>query len=222
MAGLTAILAGASGLVGGEILDRLVGAAEYERVIVVTRRDLGARVRHPKVKQALVDFERLDDAGRGVHGDHVFCALGTTIRKAGSQAKFRQVDLEYPLALARVALARGAGHFAIVSAMGASRTSPFFYSRVKGEVEAGLRAMTWPSLAIFRPSFIAGERSESRPLERLGGCVLRIAPAGWRPVAAGDIAAAMIATALRSPRGVTVVESRDIPRVAAGTGRSGT
>lgn len=214
MSRLTAILAGASGLVGGEILDRLVSAAEYERVVVVTRRDLGARVRHPKVKQALVDFERLEDAGREVHGDHVFCALGTTIRKAGSQARFRQVDLEYPLALARVALARGAVHFSIVSAKGASRASPFFYSRVKGEVEAGLRAMKWPGLAIVRPSIIAGDRAEARPLEHLGAFALRIAPAGWRSVAASDIAAAMIATALSSPRGVTIVESRDIPGIA--------
>lgn len=146
-----------------------------------------------------------------MRADHVFCALGTTIRKAGSQAKFREVDRDYPLRLAEVARAQGAKHFSIVSALGASRSSPFFYSRVKGEVEEGLRAMGWPSFAIFRPSVIAGERGESRPLERLSVHLLGLAPATWRPVAASDIAAAMVAVAMESPPGETVVESRDIP-----------
>jgi len=208
---LTALLAGASGLVGGECLKRLVGSPEYDRVIVVTRRDLGEAARHPKVRQLVLEFDHLGDFREKLRAHHVFCALGTTIRKAGSKARFRQVDYEYPLRLAQLALKNDARHFSIVSALGATRTSPFFYSRVKGEVEEGLRAMRWPSLAIFRPSVIAGERDESRPLERLSEHLLRLAPATWRPVAASDIAAAMVAVAGESPPGVTVVESRDIP-----------
>jgi len=214
MSGLTAILAGASGLVGGECLKRLVAADEYSSVIVVTRRDLGDAAGHAKVRQAITDFDQLGGLRRSLRGDHVFCALGTTIRKAGSQARFRQVDFEYPLRLAQLTRMNDASHFSIVSALGASRSSPFFYSRVKGEVEEGLRAMEWPSLAIFRPSLIAGDRAESRPLERLSEHFLRLAPATWRPVAASDIAAAMVATALRSPAGVTVVESRSIAAAA--------
>ena len=212
MSGLTAILAGATGLVGGECLKRLVAAPEYERVIVVTRRDLGPGAKQSKVLQAVIEFDQLGGLRRSLRGDHVFCALGTTIRKAGSKSRFREVDYEYPLRLAQLTRMNGAQHFSIVSAMGASRTSPFFYSRVKGEVEASLRAMDWPSLAILRPSVIAGERAEPRPLERLGEHVLRFAPARWRPVAASDIAAAMVRTALASRPGVTVIESRDIPR----------
>ena len=208
--GLTALLAGASGLVGGECLRRLTGSPDYTRVVVVTRRDLGDRVRHPKVRQVVTEFSRLGAVRAGLAADHVFCALGTTIRKAGSQSKFREVDFDYPLRLAETALAAGASHFSIVSALGASRRSPFFYSRVKGEMEEALRALEWPSLAIFRPSVIAGARAESRPLERIGEHVLRLAPATWRPVEASDIAAAMVAVALESPPGVTVVESRDI------------
>ena len=214
MSGLTAILAGGSGLVGGECLKQLVAADEYSRIIVVTRRDLGEAARHAKVRQAVTEFDQLGGLRRSLRGDHVFCALGTTIRKAGSQARFRQVDFEYPLRLAQLTRMNGASHFSIVSALGASRSSPFFYSRVKGEVEDGLRAMEWPSLAIFRPSLIAGDRAESRPLERLSEQFLRFAPATWRPVAASDIAAAMVATALRSPAGVAVVESRNIPVAA--------
>jgi len=208
---LTALLAGASGLVGGECLKRLIETPEYRRVIVVTRRDLGEPVRHPKVSQRVIDFDHLGDDRDELRANHVFCALGTTIRKAGSKARFRRVDYEYPLRLAQLARMNDARHFSIVSALGASRSSPFFYSRVKGEVEQGLRAMRWPSLAIFRPSVIAGERAESRPLERVSEHLLRLAPATWRPVAASDIAAAMVAVAIESPPDVTIIESRDIP-----------
>lgn len=207
---LTALLAGASGLVGGECLKRLVESPEYGRVIVLTRRDLGAPARHPKVTQLVIDFERLGDERDELRAHHVFCALGTTIRKAGSKARFRRVDYEYPLRLAQIARMNDARHFSIVSALGASRASPFFYSRVKGEVEEGLRAMRWPCLAIFRPSVIAGKRAESRPLERASEHLLRLAPATWRPVAASHIAAAMVAVAIESPPDVTIVESRDI------------
>jgi uncharacterized protein YbjT (DUF2867 family) len=215
MSGLTAILAGATGLVGGECLARLLDSKRYSRVVVVTRRELTDAARRDKLRQLIVDFDRLGEVSGRLRGEHVFCALGTTIRKAGSQARFRAVDLEDPLRLAQLALEQGARHFSVVSALGASRTSPFFYSRVKGEMEQGLRQMGWPSLAILRPSVIAGERAESRPLERVGEQLLRLAPATWRPVAAGDIAAAMVATALREPPGATVIESRDIARAAA-------
>ena len=214
MTKLTALLAGASGLVGGECLQRLLAADAYSTVTVVTRRSLGSLAQHPKLREVVVDFEQLDRVRADLRADHVFCALGTTIRKAGSQAKFRHVDFEYPRHLAALALANGARHFSLVSALGASSKSGVFYSRVKGELEDALRAMGWPSLCLLRPSVIAGDRQESRPLERLGEMLLRFGPATYRPVAAGRIAAAMIATAQREPRGVTVIESRDIPRAA--------
>jgi uncharacterized protein YbjT (DUF2867 family) len=219
MGGLTAILAGSTGLVGGECLRRLLDAPQYARVIALTRREPGPGVRHRKLQTVLVDFDRLEAAGEQLRGEHVYCALGTTIRKAGSQARFRVVDHDYPLRLAAIARANGARHFSIVSALGASPGSRVFYSRVKGEVEAALGDMGWPSLAILRPSVIAGERAESRPLERLGEHLLRWAPSTWRPVAAADIASAMVATALREPPGVTVIESRDIAAAAGAAPR---
>lgn len=211
---LTAVLAGATGLVGGECLKQLLAREEYSRVTVVTRRDLGAAARHPKLRQVVTDLANLGKVRDELRADHVFCALGTTIRKAGSQEKFRQVDQVFPLQLAQLTLAQGARHFSIVSALGADAKSRVFYSRVKGEVEQALRAMAWPSLGIVRPSVIAGDRAESRPMERLAEYALRLAPATWRPVAASDIAAAMIRTALRSPAGVTTIESRNIPKIA--------
>jgi len=204
----TALIVGATGLVGGECLRRLLAHAAWSTVIALTRRDIGGVC--PKLRQLVTDFAALESHRDQLVADHVFCALGTTMRKAGSRAAFREVDLEYPLRLARLARANGATHYSLVSAVGADRRSLFYYSRVKGDVEDALIGMDWPSLAIFRPSVIEGERGESRPLERLSGRLLRLAPPAWRPVAAGDIAAAMIAVALESPPGVTVVESRDI------------
>jgi uncharacterized protein YbjT (DUF2867 family) len=214
MSRLTAVLAGATGLVGGECLQRLLASRSYRRVVVVSRRPLESVGRHRKLEVLVTDFDRLDEVAAQLAGDHVFCALGTTIRKAGSQARFRVVDHDYPLRLALLTREQGARHFSLVSALGASRSSPFFYSRVKGELEDDLKRVGWPSLAVFRPSVIAGDRGESRPLERLGERLLRLAPATWRPVEAGDIATAMIATALGEPPGVTIVESRDIAAAA--------
>ena len=211
---LTALLAGASGLVGGECLRALVAEPGYERIVVLTRRDLGAAAHNAKVTQTIIDFSGLEKAIEGVRADHVFCALGTTIRKAGPQQKFREVDLDYPIRFATAARRGGASHFSVVSALGAHSSAPFFYSRVKGEMEDALRRMGWPSLAIFRPSVIAGDRGESRPFERLAEHALRFAPATWRPVAASEIARAMVRTALQSPGGVTIVESRNIAAAA--------
>jgi uncharacterized protein YbjT (DUF2867 family) len=207
----TALLVGATGLVGGECLERLLASPRYERVVVVTRRSLESRLAHTgKAEQLIGEFSGLAALLGARHVDHVFCALGTTIRKAGSKSNFREVDFEYPYRLAEVTLRNGASHFSLVSATGASRTSPFFYSRVKGEVEQAIRGLGWASLCIVRPSVIAGQRVEPRPLERLAERALRFAPRQWRPVDAADIAGAMIATALRSPRGVTVIESPEI------------
>ena len=211
---LTAILAGATGLVGGECLRRLLASPRYERVIVVTRRELTDVPAERKLRQVVTEFENLGEVRERLRADHVYCALGTTIRKAGSQERFRAVDYEYPLRLAQLTRKNGARHFSIVSALGASRSSPFFYSRVKGETEEGLQQLGWPSLAIVRPSVIAGDRAEARPLERLSEHLLRFAPATWRPVPAGDIAAAMVVLALRERPGVTVLESREISGVA--------
>ena len=206
----TALIAGATGLVGGECLRRLLAHPAWATVIALARRDIDSKPPSPKLRQVLTDFTTLERVRDQLVADHVFCALGTTMRKAGSRAAFREVDLEYPLRLAQLTRAGGARHFSLVSAVGADRHSAFYYSRVKGELEDELTAMGWPSLAIFRPSVIEGERGESRPLERLSGRLLRLAPPAWQPVAAADIALAMVSVALESRPGVTIVASRNI------------
>jgi uncharacterized protein YbjT (DUF2867 family) len=213
----TALLAGASGLVGGECLKLLCDEPRYTRVRVVTRRDLGRQVSHPMIEQIIVDFDDLDASSDMLRAEHVFCTLGTTIRKAKSQDRFRTVDYGYPLALARLTAANGATHFSLVSWLGANPDSRFFYSRVKGDLEQALADLALPSLAIFRPSVIAGERGESRPFERLAERLLTLAPRSVRPVSATEIAAAMVTVAAEEPPGLTIVLSRDIPDRARST-----
>lgn len=205
-----AVLAGASGLVGGYCLARLIASPRYRRIIVVTRRDLGPLVEDPKVTQAVVDFARLEDTAAAVEGDDVFCALGTTIKRAGSRQRFREVDYEYSLRLARVTYAAGARRLTLVSSLGANPASRTFYLKVKGELEQAILAVGFPDVTILRPSVIAGPRPEFRLAERLSRWVLAVAPPTWRPVHADTIAAGMVAAAEAGSTGVAFVESKDI------------
>jgi uncharacterized protein YbjT (DUF2867 family) len=125
------------------------------------------------------------------------------------------VDHDYVLSLARVARAEGARHFLLVSAAGADPRSRIFYSRVKGEVEAGVTALDYPGVTIARPSFLAGARAESRPAERVGIAVARILPARWAPVPAASVASALLAAALDGHQGVRILENAELRRAPA-------
>jgi uncharacterized protein YbjT (DUF2867 family) len=142
--------------------------------------------------------------------DQVFCALGTTMRDAGSQAAFRRVDLEYPVALARAARQRGVRHFLLVSAVGASPTSRAFYNRVKGEVEAAITSIGFPALTIARPSLLLGQRSERRFGEQVGKVLGMVAPAPWKPVPAMRVARALVEAARRDASGIRILENREL------------
>jgi uncharacterized protein YbjT (DUF2867 family) len=140
----------------------------------------------------------------------VFCALGTTIRTAGSRAAFRRVDHDYVVSLARLARAHGARHFLLVSSVGADPRSRVFYSRVKGEVESAVQTLGYPSLTIVRPSLLLGPRSEFRLGEALVKPLGPLFPRRYRPVHARAVAATMIRAALEDRSGVRIVESREI------------
>jgi len=133
------LLAGATGLVGGEILRGLAGDDDVAEVRVLVRRQLDRAFDAPKVRELVADFDALDAHPEWFRVDQVFCALGTTIRRAGSQEAFRRVDFDYPLALARLARGQGARHFLLVSVVGADARSRVFYNRVKGELENAVR-----------------------------------------------------------------------------------
>lgn len=214
-----AVVAGATGMVGQALLDKLLADSYYSEVHAVVRKATGRK--HDKLTERIVDFDRLDLDASSLLGSDVFCTLGTTIKKAGSQEQFRKVDYEYPLKLAEQASTNGAEQFLIVTAMGADTKSMFFYSRVKGEVEKQLRLLKLPGLSIFQPSLLTGEREEVRRGELLAEAVARRLPflfkgpfRKYKPIAAVTVAEGMIRAARLNRRGITVYESDAIADLA--------
>ena len=205
----SALVAGATGLVGGELVRQLAEHPSYARLAVLLRR-LPEAPLPERVEPVLVDYEHLDRSAAWFAVDDLFCALGTTIRQAGSQAAFRRVDHDYVVAVAQLARERGARHFLLVSSLGADARSRVFYSRVKGEVESAVRTPGYPSLTIVRPSLLLGPRSEFRLGEALVKPLAPLFPRRYRPVHARAVAATMIRAALEDRPGVRIIESRDI------------
>jgi uncharacterized protein YbjT (DUF2867 family) len=201
------LVAGATGLVGRACLQQLARDARVAEVRALVRRPLPPALTGARVRECRVDFDRLAGQAECFAVDWAFCALGTTIRAAGSQAGFIRVDYDYVLAVARLARERGARHFLAVSAMGADPHSRVFYSRVKGELEQALRALDFPSLTIARPSMLLGEREEFRLGEEIGKRLAWLAPARWRPVHAEQVAAALVRAAHAAVPGVQVLEN---------------
>lgn len=215
----TALVAGATGLVGGELLRILLGRPEYDRVVTIGRRKLD--LTHGKLEQRLVDFDHLSEAADAFRVDDVYCSVGTTLKKAGSQEAQRRVDYDYQLAVARGALGGGAGQFLLVSSMGADSKSTFFYNRTKGDLETAVAALGLPSVRIFRPSLLLGERQEVRRGEqlavKLSPLYAPLFPARYRPILARDVALAMVRAALGpTAPGVHVYLNDEVQRLARG------
>ena len=210
----TCLIAGATGLIGRRLVALCREESRYETVHVLTRRalSLGAA---GGVAEHLIDFERLAETELdGVRVDDVYCALGTTLRKAGSKAAFRKVDHDYVVGLGRLALRLGASRFLLVSSYGANAKARSFYPRVKGETEDALAALGLPQLLIFRPSLLKGPREEFRLMERLSNAVLELAapvvPGRVRPVADDVLARAMLRAAREQTAALRVFESEEI------------
>ncbi|QKZ12456.1 oxidoreductase [Spirosoma sp. KUDC1026] len=205
----TALLIGATGLIGNLLARQLVDSPIYEKVKVLVRKSLPWQ--HPRLQEVQFDFDHPN--GLVTQADDIFCCLGTTIKKAGSQEAFRKVDYQYPLDIARLGLANGAKQFAIVTAMGADSKSMFFYSRVKGDVERDLAALNYPTLLIFRPSLLMGNRrqEDSRLGERIAESVMGLlnplVPDKYKGVQASKVANAMLTTAQQGLTGKHVFES---------------
>lgn len=166
----TALIAGASGLVGGHLLRQLLEHADYARIVALVRRPLAFS--HPKLEQVVVDFAALEKVTADLKCDDAFCCLGTTIKEAGSRENFRAVDHVAVLAFAWAAQRNGARRFFVVSSLGANADSRIFYSRVKGEMEEALMVLGFGTLAIFQPSLLLGVRSKPRLGERLWAKVM--------------------------------------------------
>ena len=216
----TALVAGASGLVGSQVLRLLLEDPTYSRVTVLARRELP--LSHKKLEQRIASFDRLAQIADFPRVHDVFCCLGTTMKQAGSPDAFRKVDFTYVVELARVAVRHRASQFLVVTAVGADPQSRILYSRVKGDAEEALRRLQFESIQIFRPSLVVGARAQSRLAERVArllGLLVGWALVGplsrYRPIKAEALARAMVRVARDAPRGTHVYESKEIRRHAA-------
>jgi uncharacterized protein YbjT (DUF2867 family) len=202
-------LLGATGLVGRNCLEQLAADRAFDRIVVVARRRFGEATA-PRVEGHLIDFDQLEAHADIFAVDQVICALGTTIKVAGSKARFRAVDYDIPLTAARMAMRKGARHFLLVSSIGADASSRFFYLRVKGELEDALRTLGFRSVTIVRPSVLLGDRGEFRFGEEVAKRFGSLVPGKWRPVQARDVAAALIRSAKEDVPGLHILESDEI------------
>ena len=207
---ISAVVVGATGLVGRECVKQLVARPECERVTVVARRAFEDDSQSPKLRTVLTDFERLDERSDVFRASHVFCALGTTIKQAGSRERFRQVDFGYPLRVAELALAAHARHFLLVSSIGADPASRGFYLRVKGELERAILALGFRSVTVVRPSFLLGDRKEFRLAEEIALRLSWAFPRRYRAVHVRDVARALVNAAVEDRPGVRVIESAEV------------
>ena len=205
--GSVALLAGASGLTGGLALDGLLAAPDISRVIAVTRRPLGRE--HPRLANRIVQFERLESQLKGSVADVALCCLGTTRRKAGSQPRFRAVDVDAVLTFARAAKAANARRFVVMSSVGADPRARNFYLRTKGDMEEELEGVGFESLDILQPSLLLGTRAEMRPLELLAMFTMPLINPllggkyeAYRAVPARTLGAAMLGATRSGRRGV--------------------
>lgn len=201
------LLLGATGAVGREVLAAALADPRIAQLIAPTRRPLPP---HPKLLNPVIDSAALPADAPWWQVDAVICALGSTIKIAGSQAAFAAVDRDLPIEVGRLARAAGASRYALTSALGSSPRGNF-YLRTKAEAEAGIRALGYPVYTVVRPSLIEAEREQKRPGEQIGLRVARVLgpliPRRYRPVPAARIAQALLAGVLRVQPGEQVVES---------------
>jgi uncharacterized protein YbjT (DUF2867 family) len=203
----TALIVGASGLIGKHLTQKLLTSNFYEKVSVIVRKPLN--IIHPKLDQILMDFDNLDASK--ILADDIFCCLGTTMKQAGSKDAFYKVDFTFPLNFAKAGLANGAKQFLFVSSMGADEKSIVYYSRVKGEIERALSDLHYPTLLILRPSMLEGERENPRTGEKIGNVVMNffapLIPDKYKVIAGEKVAQAMLELAQRSFKNKNIFES---------------
>lgn len=212
---MVALLLGASGLTGGYCLQELLDNPTFEKIITPLRKEIG--IKHTKLAQVIIDFDKIADYQAQFKADVVFCCLGTTIRKVGSKAAFKKIDYEYPLQFAKTALLEGAHTYALISSMGASMKSPFFYSQVKGELESELKKLNYQTLIILQPSLLLGDRKERRFGEDMAKIFMPIfdffIPKKYQAIQAQQVSKAMVKLATQGLNGLIVKESDKIKEV---------
>ena len=207
-----ALLLGATGLIGGMVLSRLLADNHYGQVTIVVRRKLD--ISHAKLTQLVVNFAQLETLNEQLKCDDVYCCLGTTLKVAGSQEAFRRVDFDYCLNLAKITQTQGARQFLLISSLGADPQAKNFYLSVKGQLEQALQQLDYPSLQLLRPSLLLGKRSQTRVLEDIGQTLapllnrLLVGPLRkYRAIKAQTVADCMVELAKQNKSGINIYES---------------
>jgi uncharacterized protein YbjT (DUF2867 family) len=208
----TAIIAGASGLIGKELLQKLINSDQYHLIYVITRKTVG--LADKKIRELVTDFENISQLRIEEPVDDVFCTLGSTIKKAGSRENFKKVDYEYIVSLARLGKKHGASKFLVVSAMGANQKSTVFYNQIKGMTEETLKNIGFNELVILQPSLLLGKRSEFRLAERIATIFMKtlsiMIPDNYKAVSAEKVAGCMVKMALQTNGPVSTIQSGEI------------
>jgi len=216
--GKKAILIGATGLIGHDLLAKLLAHETYTEVLVITRKAL--HVNHPKLKELIINFDELASYKAEIIGDVVFCCLGTTLKKTPDLAAYRKIDYQYPLDVANVAFKNGASQYHLISAMGANVNSSLFYSKTKGEVERDLQQIPFQAIYIYRPALLDGNRKEERTAEKMMIGLFRlinpilVGPLKkYRSIKIEKVADAMLSNANSTKEGIYIYQSDKIGEI---------
>jgi uncharacterized protein YbjT (DUF2867 family) len=209
----TAIVIGATGLVGSEVLNQLLEDERYEAIKVFHRRPTG--LVHSKLEEQLIDFDHIQEWQHLLTGDELYSALGTTIKKAGSQEAQYTIDYTYQFEVAKAAAENGVKKYSLVSSAGADYKSRMFYSRLKGELDDAVKNLPFEVVSIMRPSILAGERNESRLGESIGMVFMKILTKipglkKYRPIPGKVVASGMRNSLQKCPLGYHVFELDEI------------
>jgi uncharacterized protein YbjT (DUF2867 family) len=214
-----AIMAGAGGLVGSSLLEILLHEPGYDEVLILVRKE--SPLKHNKLKQLSVDFNKLDEYSGVITGDVIFCCLGSTKKKTPNLDDYKKVDHDYPVKLAQIALKNKIDQFHLVSAIGANANSSNFYTKMKGETEEDIIKVGLPVLQIYRPSLLTGDRKENRPLEIFFTGLMKILNPllisnlkKYRSIPAKTVAGAMYKQSLKNEPGVHIYSSDKITELS--------
>lgn len=214
-----AILIGANGLIGQELLKQLIAHSQYQEIIVLVRKLLP--LQHEKIKQIIVDFDVIDQYTDLIYGDVIFSCLGSTKKKTPNLKDYQKIDHDYPLNIAKIAFKNGIEQFHLVSAIGADSTSSNFYLQMKGKTEVDLKRIGFKSTYIYQPSLLDGERKEKRPLERFTIKLMRIinplltgSLKNYRSIKASTVASAIVNASIINQIGLFIYPTEQIKKIA--------
>lgn len=214
----TALIIGSTGLIGSHLLELLLASNDYEKVITFVRS--ASEIKHPKLTQHIVDFDKIETYKDLVQGDDFFCTIGTTIKTAGSKEAFRKVDFEYPSQFAALAAQNKVKQFLIISSLGADVNSGNFYLKTKGEMEEFLKNSSFESVSVVQPSLLLGDRTEFRMAEKVGVFFMKVFSflflgklKKYKPIESTVVAKALLKIAQRNNKGYKIYESDAIQEI---------